>query len=223
MNHYTIKFFSEIQLGSVIIRDPVTALTNILIFLAGYWCWRQIRNSEDASVKAWSKFFLFIGTSSLVGVLVHGFSYYFSLQTHFWIWITMSLIQNLAVSFAQTGTALRYFPKQKNWILVLIVLQFMGAAAGQIASADYKWAKWHIALGLLPVMGLYFARWANGEKKSKWIALGIAVSGITVAVHSFKISISKEWFNFNDIAHLLIVASLLIMIKGFAAGRNEEL
>lgn len=221
MNNYAIRFFSEIHIGSLVMRDPVTALTNILIFLAGFWSWKQIRRSEISSVKSWRWFFLFIGISSLVGVIVHGFSFYTPIKTHFWIWIAMGLIQNLGVSFAQIGTAQQYFPKQSKWITVLVVLQFLSAAAGQILSADYKWVKWHIAAGLLPVMIWHLYRWSKGEKNARWIGIGIAVSGITVLVHSLKISISEKWFNFNDIAHLLIVVSLLVMVNCFT-GKTES-
>lgn len=220
MNNYVIKYFSEIHIGQVVVRDPVTAVTNILIFLAGWWSWKQIRRSKIVSVKSWSLFFLFIGLSSLIGVVVHGFSFYTPLRTHFWIWVVMGLVQNVGVSFAQIATAQRYFPRQSKWIIALVLIQFIVAGLAFIHYEHYKWVKWHIALGLLPVMGWYFYRWSNGDLKAKWIAIGIAISGITVAVHSFKISISEEWFNFNDIAHLLIVASLLVMVKGLAA--NDE-
>lgn len=212
MNHHIIKFFSEIHLGSLVLRDPVTGITNLMIFAAGLLGWKQVKSSAAT----WSRFFLFIGLSSLIGVIVHTFSNYTPAPVHFWIWITMGLVQNIGISCAQAGTVLRYSGKYKKLLLALIVLQYLVSAIAVIWSGEYKAVKWHVAAGMLPVMGWYFHRWAKGEKTARWIALGIAVSGITVAVHSFKISLNEAWFNYNDIAHLLIVASLLLMAKGFS-------
>lgn len=218
---HTITFFKEVHLGGLVLRDPVTAITNVFIFLAGLWCWRRLRGREEAYVRSWRLFFLFLGIPGLIGVIVHGFSYYTSEQAHLWIWLGMGIIQNLGISFAQIGTVQHYFPKQRTWLIALVLLQFVLLSYFFVHLAMYKAAKWHVAIGLLPVMGWSFYQWAKGNRAARWIALGIAVSGITVAVHSFKISISEQWFNYNDIAHFLIVASLLLMVRAFLPEKNS--
>jgi hypothetical protein len=214
--HYSlmIRFFSEIHLGNLVLRDPVTALTNVLIVLAGLWCWKNSKSENAIPAKRWSLFFLMIGLSSLVGVVVHGFSYYTAERTHFWIWITMGAVQGLGISFAQGATVQQYFTKQRYWLFILIAVQYAVLLFFFILSENYKAVKWHVAIGMLPVMGWNIYRWAKGELSGKWIALGVLVSGLTAAVHGFKISISLEWFNFNDIAHILIVISLFLIYKG---------
>lgn len=209
-----IKYFAEIHLGSLVLRDPVTAITNVLIFLAGWWCWKNIRNTDSPAVRYWRFFFLFVGLSSMVGIVVHGFSFYTPERTHFWIWIVMGSVQNLGISFAQLATSRQYFPKQYKWISALVLAQYVLLVAFFIHSEDYKAVKWHVAIGMLPVMGWNVYRWIKKEASAKWITLGVLVSGLTAAVHGFKISISLQWFNFNDIAHVLIVISLFLIYKG---------
>jgi hypothetical protein len=209
-----IKFFTEIHLGGMVVRDPVTALTNVFIFLAGWWCWKQVKNSPATHVKSWSWFFLLVGLASLIGVAVHGFSFYIPERIHFWTWIVMGLVQNLGVSFAQVATAQLYFSKQSRWITILVAGQYLAFAAILISFESYEAVKWHVALGMLPIMGWCMYRWAKGDRAAQWIATGILISGLTAAVHGFKVSISLEWFNYNDIAHLLVVASLLVMVRG---------
>ncbi|MEI8137790.1 MAG: hypothetical protein WCH21_10745 [Bacteroidota bacterium] len=51
------------------------------------------------------------------------------------------------------------------------------------------------------------------DKGSKLVVVGIAVSFFSIIIHSFKLSIDV-WFNYKDIAHLIILFSLIIIFKG---------
>jgi hypothetical protein len=208
-----IKFFTELHLGGIVLRDPATSLTNILIFLAGWVCFRRLRNTAEDHVRSWRIFFLFLGLAALVGVIVHGFSFYTPEKIHFWIWVAMGLIQNIGISFAQLATPRFYFPAQYKWIRALVALQFIALAILFIALGTYEAVKVHVALGLMPVMVWNFYRASRGEKHAAWISFGILVSASSAIVHTFKLSFSP-WFNYNDIAHVFIVISLLMIGKG---------
>lgn len=209
----TPRYYTEIEVLDVVIRDPVTALTNILILAAALWSWKRVKDAPASHTRSWGIFFLMLGVSSLVGVVVHGFSYYMNERTHFWVWILMGTAQNVGISFAQLATAQHYFPREIRWIRLLILAQLIATTFCFIYFETYEAAKLHVAFGLLPVMGWNIYQFIKRNKPAGWIALGIIISALTAAVHSFKISLGP-WFNFNDIAHLLIVTSILVMYRG---------
>ncbi|MBV6644068.1 MAG: hypothetical protein KI790_01385, partial [Cyclobacteriaceae bacterium] len=64
------------DIGGVIISEPVTAITNILITLTCLYAFRKLRSSKDLSVKNWSFFFLTLGISAFVGAFGHLLSHY---------------------------------------------------------------------------------------------------------------------------------------------------
>ncbi|HLG04029.1 MAG TPA: hypothetical protein VI731_10575 [Bacteroidia bacterium] len=211
-----IKYFTELHLGSLVLRDPATGLTNILIFLAGWLAYRQLKKTSPSS--AWRWFFIYIGISSLVGVIVHCFSYYTPEPIHFWIWITMGLIQNFGITCAQIGTAQQYFKKYLRPISMIAIIQFTALGLLFIFRGSYEIVKLHTAIGLVPVMIWYLYR-GYFFRPALWIGFGILFASISGIVHSLKLSFSP-WFNYNDIAHVVLVVSLLMMGKGLS--RMEE-
>ena len=69
-----IKYSTEIDVAGIIIRDPVTALTNVLIFATALWWFRHLQKHSGGYVHSrfWGRFALGIGSASLIGVIVHG-------------------------------------------------------------------------------------------------------------------------------------------------------
>lgn len=218
-----IKYVIEEEWLGIIFRDPVTALTNVLIAVTAWWAFRRFRR-EDCTEGAysWRWFFFFTGISSLVAVVVHGFSYYTSEKTHLVIWIVMCLLQGFGITFAQRATILEYFPeKSKKVWLTVPVIQFVAFAGLLALYQNYNVAKVHIALGLLPLMFWNGYQHFSGNPTGGGIALGIFVASITAFVHTFKISFG-DWFNYNDISHVLLCVSIWLMCKGVLRGAGEQ-
>lgn len=223
--------FKEISaFGFEHLRDPGTILTNILLFSVGFWCYRRIskfKSSADpqTSIEArgWSLFFLFSSMAYLSGVPVHGFSWYFPQEIHFYIWLAMGWMQNLAVVFAQFATAKWYFPGQVKWIRPLIILQFAFFCALMIFIRKFAAVNIDVALAMVPIACWNF--YLHSKKKLAtgrvgWGILFAAIAGVAVI---FKIMLT-DWFSYNDIAHVLVVGSLLIiysgLVKNFRARDN---
>lgn len=217
-----IQVNSEIEIAGVIIRDPVTALTNIGIFATGLVCYLRLRKQNlEFPNKNWIYFFLLVGISSLIGVVVHGFSFYTSPDVHFKIWWAMGAVQGAGITLAQFGFASNVLSRFRMLVISLVTLQFGIFATLSYIVGTFAIAKVHIALGLLPIMVYYIYVAFKGRRAEKLVATGIAVSSLTALVHGLKISFHQH-FNYNDIAHVMIIISLVLMYKGVKAGLHEN-
>lgn len=218
MLHYT----TEIASGGFVIRDPVTAVTNIMMFFAGLLAWRRLIR-DDITLRAariWRWFFAGISIASLIGVIVHGLSFYTPENVHLSIWLTMGLVQSAGVSGAQLATVEQYWPVKLRLLQGFVIAQLVITTIVLISFQSYTIVKYHLALGILPIMGWHLYQFSKNKKSGIWIAGGVLVSGITGAVHGFKISLSL-WFNYNDISHILVIVSVWMMAKGVLL-LNEE-
>ena len=214
MIHYT----TEVDIAGIIVRDPVTAITNLGIFAFGVRYFRLLTKHDlEYPNKNWNYFFLFIGLSSLLGIFVHGLSYYMSPNFHFHLWWLMGVVQSAGVSFAQFGVGSNVFEKRRSLVGIIVFVQFVAFSAIMYGTGSFEVAKIHIALGLIPIMIYYVFQGMKGLKAEILVATGIGVSALTAVVHSLKLSLSA-WFNYNDIAHLLIITSLIVMYQGVKAG-----
>jgi hypothetical protein len=218
-----IQYSTEIEAGGIIIRDPVTALTNIGIFAAGLISYLRLRKKPlDYPNRNWIFFFLLVGCSSLVGVIVHGFSFYTSPASHFKIWWAMGVIQGAGITLAQFGWASNIMKPFRVMVISICALQFGVFATLLYTTGSFEVAKIHIALGLIPIMMHYIYKGIRGFKAEVLVATGIGVSALTALVHSLKISLGL-WFNFNDISHVLIIASLIVMYQGVKKGLSDRI
>jgi len=210
-----IKFFTEIHLGSLVIRDPFTSVTNILLCLVGVKCFLRVYRLREkaADMFGWSMFFLFGAIAALMGVVVHSFSYYIPVETHFWIWIVMGWMQNISVSFAQMGTLRRYFPAELSWTRPLIIFQLLVFSALMIYIRKFGAVNAQVALGLLPIAGLNFCLYAKKKNASALIGWGIVAAAIPGLIVALKL-MPSPWFNYNDIAHVLLMGCVMIICRG---------
>jgi hypothetical protein len=214
-------YFKEISfLGLEHLRDPATIVTNILLFAVGFWCFLKISKfkkstNEQTRIEArgWSLFFLFGSIAYLTGVVVHGFSWYFAEQTHFYIWLVMGWMQNLAVVFAQFATAKWYLPKQFGWLRIVIVLQFVFFCALMAYIRKFAAVNIDVALALVPIACWNIYLHKKGKLATSLVGWGILFSAFAAVFVVFRI-MPSDWFSYNDIAHVILVGSLLMIYAG---------
>ncbi|HEU4716860.1 MAG TPA: hypothetical protein VFU15_03460, partial [Bacteroidia bacterium] len=183
---FVIRHFTEVHIGRLVVQDPVTVLTNILLFLAGMWGFSRVRPLAFPGAKSWSMFFFMLGLASFTGIFVHGFAHYMTDSLLFEVWVIMGLVQNVGISFAQMATAQEYFPKYTGPILLFVIAQYLVLGFIFVYYRTYEASKAHVALGMAPVMLWNLYRYFKGEKKARFIFLGILVSSLGGAVHTLQ-------------------------------------
>jgi hypothetical protein len=224
-SEYGFHVFNHYEFLGLHIGDPITAASNLLLFVVGVWCSRRVAKAGrtidgktispemSAGLRGWQFFFLISAFAYLCGVPVHGFSYYFSHDAHFWMWITMGWIQMFAVAFVQFGTAKQYFPSHLKWTRVLIIVQFIFFGALMVWIKRFGAVNTDIALGLIPIAILNICLYRKGKAASYLMGAGILFAAIPAIIVAFK-WMPAPWLSYNDMAHFLLIISLLIICRG---------
>lgn len=188
--------------------------------MVGFWCYRRVAKFNNnlspevqISARGWSLFFLFGSIAYLFGVPIHGFSYYFPENIHFGIWLVMGWFQNLAVVFVQLAFAQIYFPKQFKWIRPLVWIQFIGFCVLMAYIRKFAAVNIDVALALIPIALWNISMFVKKRTPSALIGWGILFAIIPAIVVVLKL-MPSPWFNYNDIAHILLAGSLLIICRG---------
>ena len=123
----------------------------------------------------------------------------------------------ISVFFAILGS-IYYLPiyKLNPWVIRLALLQVAIFIIWLIAENKFNPVKFNALLGLgLIVSGIHLYRIkGNFGTGNGWVLLGIAIISLAAVVQGLEISISKEWFNHNDIGHLVMIFGLVFMVRG---------
>lgn len=206
---------TTIYVGDLAIHEPVTAFTDYIITILGFYFYHQLsKKKKDNVTRNWSRFFGLLGLSTLLGGSSHAFFALHEGLSYKIVWLMMQIVNGIAVYFAQQATfnAILINSEHANkwklsYTIQLIVFIFL-----LLLFQKYLVTIIENAVGLIPVMLLHmFSK--SKEDYYKKIGYGILISFITAVVHGTKLSL-HAYFNYNDIAHILIMASLYIMYRG---------
>jgi hypothetical protein len=218
-----------IHIGGFELSEPVTAISDLLLTLI---CWRIVMllgraGKQSAFASSWQLFYAGMSFSFLTGVLVHGIRHYQTESEHYQTWMVMNIISGASTYFAQIGTTRSILKNLKAGKLLRIsanfqIVGYLIIVVLLIGHFNFGVVKTQIAIGLLPVMAANFMQFRKGKVGGAWIGFGIAVSFFSVIFHTFKLSISEHWFNYNDISHIFLCVSLILMFKGIRIQLEEE-
>jgi hypothetical protein len=219
--HYSFHVFNTYDFHGLMIGDPITAASNLLLFMVGIWCYRRMKKISggtisaemNAGVQGWKLFFVVSAIAYLVGVPVHGFSYYIPPEIHFWMWIAMGWIQMTAVACVQLGTAKQYFPLQLKWIRPLVFVQLILCASIMVYIKKFGAVNADIAIGLIPIAIWNIYLYSKKRNASYLMGAGILFAIIPAVIVILKF-MPAPWLTYNDIAHFLLIISLLVICRG---------
>jgi hypothetical protein len=157
-----------------------------------------------------------MGLSVFTGVVVHGFRRYQSEDTHYNTWMLMNIIAGGSVYFAQIATARSILKDSSQGTLLSTIarIQALIYMACIAAVHSFSVVKIQIAAGMVPVMIIHFYDYRKGIKGGAWVGIGIALSFFSAVFHTLKLTISERWFNYNDISHVFIGASFVLISAG---------
>lgn len=205
---------TTIYIGSIAVHEPMTVFTDYIITILSLGFFFRIPTVDNAAVRNWRLFFLFMALSTGIGSNSHAFFAVHEGLAYKSIWLPMQVLNAFAVYFAQQATlqsVLKNAESRNAWkwsyvvqlIIYIIILMIVQKFVVTIIDN---------ALGLIPIMVLHFTA-KEKEPYYKYIGYGIVISFITAIVHGFKLSLCA-YFNFNDIAHVFIMISLYVMFRG---------
>ncbi len=205
-----------IQFGNVIIHEPVTVFTNIILscMCLIFFLIISKQKSKKESDFFWSYFFLATSIGSFLGIFTHAFFPSKEGLLYMSIYLPLQVLNISSAYFTQRATiasALAFFTYTKTAIRITSIQLALFILAIFIFK-DYKVVTIYSALALIPVMIIHFM-YAKNDKTYLWIAYGIVVLFLTGIVHATKYSFHR-YFNDLDIAHVLLMITFSMFFVG---------
>jgi len=204
----------SIELFGILIEEPVTTLTDILISLVCFYAFHQLGQlKREGKVHFFFRYyFLLMGLSTLIGgILGHAFQYNLG---HIWKlpgWLVsmfaISLMERTSIFHAQpllnpTIGKIYQIANVVELVLIFFIVLY---------TQSFRYIEIHSAFGLLVVsFTLNAFIWGRTKNEGSWyIMLAIGVIGIAAFFFTTKISISP-WFNHMDISHVFMAIGIWI-------------
>jgi len=191
------------------IQEPMTALTDWLITLASFVFSFKLNRRNHKLAKTYALFFLLMGTSTLFGGTAHAFNYEFGRAFHRIPWLfsglatySFMLASNLYFRARGMHRVWEWTPHVFIVLFIIAIFNTLSFAAVGIGTAV------GFLLYVLP-LHLKFNRPSAGRKE---FFIGLTLLLISAIVAALKIGVS-QWFNHNDIGHLLLIAALYQFYK----------
>lgn len=202
------------------IFEPMTAFTDFL--LAGICFFFYLKNTQFANsvVKDWGRFFFFMFVSTFLGGVSHACFQDHAENSYKVVWLFMQIFSGLSLVFAQRATikmllsaaVINTTTFQK--LELFFRIQFLVFGLAVITIHNFTVVVFNSTFGFLTILGIQlFLALKFKDSSADWIAKGILVSFFTAFVFIAKISISV-WFNFKDIAHVIMVFSVYLIHNG---------
>ncbi len=204
-----------------LIAEPTTALTDlILAVLCVVFFFRFSHGAKEKGLNYWRLFFLFMGISTFLGAITHAVFEHHEEVNYLYFWLSMQLFSGLSVYYAQLATVhsihnvkipLYRYPTAS---ILFCRIQFFVFVAAVLYYHNFLVVVLNSTLGFLMVLYIHALSGKKyGNRPAGWIAAGITVSFMTAIVYSLKLSLN-EWFNFNDIAHVIMMVSICFIFYG---------
>ena len=211
-----IQATTSIFLNGYQLSDPVTVLTDLFITFYTLYVYLYLRKGKTNSlvVKDWSAFYLYMFISSLLGALNHAGYYLVPASFRLVFWLGMQITACIAIFFAVLATAkiINQPEKEKKIGAVAAIIMLVFIMLSLILKS-FLILKINIATSLVFIIIEHYKSFKKQIIGSGLILYGMLISIIPVFVHSFKWNFGI-WFNHNDISHVIMFISLIIIFGG---------
>lgn len=218
--HCAMLEVPTIELLGLQVTEPMTWITNWMVASACFVFGHKLFYDEQADIsqKFWALFFLFMGMASMTGGVAHGYILYVGHKAHHAAW----LLSGIAIFCAQLAVLpMIERSKLRSFVRIFCYVQLMVMSASVLVFQHFFSVLFDSVVGLMgvvvPVSLAHYAKYK--DKRSSMIVIGVLTNLIPAFIHLTKISIN-EWFNFNDISHVVMIGCFYVMYT--AAGANES-
>ncbi len=207
--------YTFITIKGFILFEPMVILTNLILFACALYYFRQLWSYNHRYSRQKALFILMIGISGLFGSVAH--AVHFQLGDAFFntMLFLMNSISLLSILFCFSG-AYYYLSKEKGtkkwvntfvwlWVIVLLIVTYL--------KNEFVLVKIHAGIVLLFSLIVYSLYDTRKDPGSKYIVSGILVAFLSIITHTLRINL-HAWFNYKDISHVIMIASLYLIYKG---------
>jgi len=184
-------------------------ISNLFLGIFGFYFYFK---HKSINVK-WSLFFLFVGLSAFVGGVYHGYPE-IGEQYRFLSWSLLSI----SLISAQIAA----YQENKNVsVKLIIILKSVLLLFLSIKNANFGYMVLDTAMSMLGFIVIGNALFLKTLPPN--ITYGILISFAAAFFVIFKISISPQYLNYNDIGHYISILSLAVISKGVSDISSEKI
>lgn len=199
------------------LSEPMTSITDFMLSAVAFYIFFSINKieSKKRSVINWSKFFLFLGFSTFFGGIAHAISDRQDNLIYDLVWLAMQLSSGISVFYAQSAAFRSEVRNRKTQRILhkISFIQLMLFIPSVIYFFSFKVVALNSSIGLIELVILFLPIGIQNWKHKALICSGVLISFLTVYVNTTKLSIAS-WFNYNDISHVIMFVSILMICKG---------
>jgi len=194
------------------ILEPITFLTDLVLAVTAFIIQLTLKKQTIISkaVLYWHRFFLLLAVSTLFGGFAHALANYTGKILHLFSWV-VSGVAILAVELS----AIDSFKKLKTQFHIFVFLKFILFFIFLLWKQNFVVVKINSMIGLGGIVFIFHLK--NSLKKSNYrgslIVAGILLLSSSAVVHGLKLSFS-EYLNHNDLSHLIMALSLVVIFRG---------
>lgn len=208
--------YTFITLFGFTIYEPMVIVTNSVFFILCAYYFKQLRSFSHPYAQQMSWFVFLLGISSCFGALGHAVHYQLGEIFFKIILFLMNAFSLFSIYFCfrapytyvhlDKALPKKYIYLTLAWVIVVLI--------ASVIVGDFVIIKIHAALVLMyALITHYLVYKRTDDAGSALVVSGIGISFLPIIVHSLKFSIN-EWFNYKDIAHVIMIFSLIVIYKG---------
>jgi len=213
----------SIDVIGITISEPTTAATDYLIMVFAWWFGGRLfhlqGDSANSAIRFWGLAFIFIGLGAVFGGTSHGLATYLGERADFYIWKTTVYAVGLSMLFAVAGTivATPLGNAMRKTLHILNVTAFAIYATWMLGHSAFVYVIYHyvpamITIALLQVL-VYVRQRSSGPL---WLIAGVVITLCGAIIQQSGLTI-HEYFNNNDLYHLIQIVGLILLYRGARA------
>jgi len=208
---------SAVELWGWTILEPVTAITDVLLFLTSlYLGWRLIKVIPMGNSNKWWVYFIwFTSMPALLGAFNHAFYDYIYPVPYIAIWITINVFVSFGIFCGEMACLNTYVkPKYYRRWTAFFLIKYLIIVVMLVVFKEATVYKINFGIGFAFIIATLFIKKEEIEIGRWKILVGIFIVIVGGIIQSAKWAIDPLWFNGNDIAHLMICISIILISRG---------
>lgn len=199
------------------ISEPVTTLTDYA--LAGVCGWVGVQllllREGHFSRLLWAAAFLALGASAFLGGTHHGFAPLMGEIAAALLWkLTVLAIGMFSFGVVAGSVCATIRGPFRAALLTAIGVQLAVYSAWMLGHDEYRYVVFDTAAAMLTLVALHtYAAIGRRDRASYWILGGVALSAVAAAAQFFHVAL-HEYFNHNDLYHVIQIAAMTLFYRG---------
>lgn len=218
---------TSIKVLGILVNEPIASLTDMIIAAVCFHSFFLLmkRKKKESFYRLYSYFILSMGFATLYGGLFgHAFQYALSFGWKVPGWI----ISMLSVGLAERAAIIRARPLMKNNLGNIIsaanILEVTGMMAAAVISLNFFLVEVHAAYGLMLVVTSFeiYVIVKTKDRGNPFILIAVGCSTLAAVIHLTHLSPHK-WFNYIDLAHVVMAISVRMFYLGINKAKQPGL